>query len=124
MHLLFVYNADSGAFNVLADMGHKLFSPDTYSCALCAITHGVFREKAQWRSFVASLPLECDFLHRDEFLKRYPGQKDALPAVYLTKGEQIVSCLSASQLESCHDLRDLQELLSSHCINQPKEISL
>ncbi len=27
--LLFVYNADSGFFNTLADTGHKLFSPTT-----------------------------------------------------------------------------------------------
>ncbi len=27
--LLFVYNADSGLFNTLGDIGHKLFSPNT-----------------------------------------------------------------------------------------------
>ena len=43
--LLFVYNADSGFFNTLADIGHKLFSPATYPCQLCAITHGVLAER-------------------------------------------------------------------------------
>ena len=29
--LLFVYNADSGLFNTMADIGHKLLSPETYA---------------------------------------------------------------------------------------------
>ena len=119
--LLFVYNADSGAFNTLADMGHKLFSPQTYSCSLCTLTHGVFREKSQWREFVASLPIACDFLHRDEFQKEYPERQDSFPAVFLLKGEKITPCLSARQLESCHDMQDLETLIRGHCIDQTED---
>ena len=35
--LVFVYNADSGVFNALADAAHKIFSPRTYACNLCAL---------------------------------------------------------------------------------------
>ncbi|WP_457666067.1 hypothetical protein [Thiolapillus sp.] len=121
--LLFVYNADSGAFNTLADMGHKLFSPQTYSCSLCAITHGVFREKTRWRQFVASLPVTCDFLHRDEFQKSHPERQDSFPAVFLVKGKKITPCLSAEQLKSCQDMQDLETLISSHCINPTEDSS-
>ncbi|WP_456404148.1 hypothetical protein [Thiolapillus sp.] len=120
--LLFVYNADSGAFNTLADIGHKMFSPDTYSCALCAITHGVFREKEQWRTFVASLPLECRFFHRDEFQRHYPEFEVQFPAVFLEKNNGLFPCLSADQLKSCENMLDLQRLISDCCIN-PREDS-
>lgn len=121
--LLFVYNADSGAFNTLADIGHKIISPDTYDCALCAITHGIFREKGQWRSFVASLPLECVFLHRDEFIRQHPEFQGPFPAVFLRTTEGLAPCLTADALASCQDMQDLQELISLHCINRPEDFS-
>lgn len=121
--LLFVYNADSGAFNTLADIGHKIFSPGTYSCALCAITHSIFREKEQWRSFVASLPVECIFLHRNKFLHQHPGFQGQLPGVFLHTTGRLTPCLSAEQLKSCHDMQDLQQLIYTHCINEPEESS-
>ncbi|WP_457670335.1 hypothetical protein [Thiolapillus sp.] len=121
--LLFVYNADSGAFNTLADIGHKIFSPATYACALCAITHGIFREKAQWRSFVASLPLKCIFLHRGEFLRQHPRCQEPLPAVFLQTADGLTCCLSADTLRSCRNLQDLQRLIYTHCINEPEDSS-
>jgi hypothetical protein len=41
--LVFVYNADSGVFNTLSDIAHKIFSPETYACNLCALTPHEFR---------------------------------------------------------------------------------
>ncbi len=38
--LVFVYNANSGLLNALLDMGHKVVSPRTYPCSLCALTYG------------------------------------------------------------------------------------
>ncbi len=46
--LLFVYNADSGFFNLAADIARKIFSPQTYDCNLCAITHDAFAMKNDW----------------------------------------------------------------------------
>ena len=87
--LLFVYNADSGLFNTMADIGHKLLSPETYACDLCALTHGYFSEKRQWREFVESLGPECEFLHRDQFRKCYPQDTTPLPAVFIATGNGI-----------------------------------
>ena len=36
--LLFVYNADTGLFNALADSAHKILSPQTYQWVLCEVT--------------------------------------------------------------------------------------
>jgi hypothetical protein len=119
--LLFVYNANSGTFNLLADIGHKILSPDTYSCSLCAVTHGIFKEKQQWRSFVESLPIECVFLHRDEFLQQYPDNREPLPCVFLSNEAKLASCLSAQQLHACQNMQDLQQLISINCVNLPED---
>jgi hypothetical protein len=79
--LLFVYNADSGVGSALLDIGHKIISPSTYNCRLCALTHGVFAMRESWRVFVKELPLPAEFLHRDAFRSRYDLPGIALPAV-------------------------------------------
>lgn len=107
--LIFVYNADSGLFNTLADIGHKIFSPQTYACELCALTHGYFRERGPWRAFVESLPLTCEFLHRDEFRQRHPAQAAlALPAVLRVDDAEPQVCLTREDLAACADLDALQ----------------
>ena len=114
--LLFVYNADSGLFNTLADIGHKHFSPTTYPCQLCAITHGVLAERGAWRDFVASLDLPCEFLHRDQFQDRFPGNGTPLPAIFrLVAGEPKV-CADADAIAACAGLDDLQVLIRLQCL--------
>lgn len=113
--LLFVYNADSGMFNTLADIGHKLFSPQTYECALCALTHGYFRERTQWRDFVASLDCDCRFLHRDQFAALYPQESTPLPAVFTLNGGLPTCCADADSIAACTDLPALQQLLRERC---------
>ena len=114
--LLFVYNADSGFFNTLADIGHKLFSPATYPCQLCAITHGVLAERGAWQDFVAALDLPSEFLHRDQFLERFPGNGTPLPAIFrLVDGEPQV-CADAVAIAACTGLEDLQALIRQRCL--------
>jgi hypothetical protein len=114
--LIFVYNADSGMFNTLADIGHKIFSPETYACQLCALTHGYFRERDQWRAFVESLEAECDFMHRDEFRRRWPDTHAELPAVFRLDPSGPVTCLDAASLRACQHLAELQSAIRRHCL--------
>lgn len=116
LRLLFVYNADGGLFNTLADIGHKLFSPQTYECRLCALTHGIFTERKEWRDFLEDLPVECSFLHRDEFHKRYPGIDQPLPAVFRLSNEAPTVCLDADILSRCSNLGELQSKIRQHCL--------
>ncbi|ANM29551.1 hypothetical protein ABI59_08090 [Acidobacteria bacterium Mor1] len=110
--LLFVYNADSGVFNSMADIAHKIFSPETYECALCNLTHGYFRERAGWKEFVEDLPAASEFLHRDEFRKRHPERKDRLPVVLLRNtGAELEILIDADTLDSIEDAADLKHLL-------------
>jgi hypothetical protein len=71
--LIFVYNANSGRLNALLDIGHKIVSPDTYACDLCALTHGAFSEREAWRAFRESTKLDVRFLHKDEFEREFPA---------------------------------------------------
>ncbi len=114
--LLFVYNADSGLFNTLADIGHKLFSPQTYRCDLCMLTHGVLREREAWRDFIATLPVETRFLHRDEFRHEYPQMHCTLPAVFVEREDEIQPCLNSRSLRDCQNLDDLKEMIRLACL--------
>ncbi len=105
MKLIFVYNADSGMVNTVKDIGHKLFSPQTYDCFLCSLTHGTFRENPQWKTFRNNSSTEMEFLHRDEFEKRYDMKMD-YPLV-LKKDNTLDIAIAKEELASCSSLDDL-----------------
>jgi hypothetical protein len=118
--LVFVYNADSGMFNTLADIGHKIFSPETYACDLCALTHGYFSERREWRTFIESLAIPCEFLHRDEFVLAFPEQKElAYPVVLLVDDKEQHICLSREDLAACNNLDTLKQAIIN-CIANTK----
>ena len=71
--LLIVYNADAGPLAALFDMAHKIVSPATYPCCLCAVTYGVVAMKPAWRDYLSALPLPAAFFHRPDFRAAYPS---------------------------------------------------
>ena len=99
--VIFVYNADSGLFNLVSDMAHKFLSPDTYNCQLCMLTHGHFGMRDQWHDYLETLDAELEFLHRDEFIKKYPEHKAELPALFLSRDATLEILVSASTILSC-----------------------
>lgn len=105
--LLFVYNADSGPVNALLDFGHKLVSPSTYPCSLCALTYGPFGMRREWRRFTESLGVPLEFLHADELRERYGAQDVALPAVFLKEG-RLEPLLTRPDLDRLGSLEELQ----------------
>lgn len=114
--LVFVYNADSGLFNTVTDIAHKIFSPDTYACSLCQITHGNFSMREEWKEFIESLELSCDFLHKDEASELLPGFDD-FPAVFRKTGSGVELCLPSSEIDKCQSIRELQEAIQSRCLS-------
>lgn len=111
--LVFVYNADSGALNTLLDIGHKIVSPQTYSCKLCAITHSTFSMRGEWRRFVDELGLPVEFLHRDELVERYGMRDVALPAVFLKAAGKLQGWIGRDEIDRCRSLADLQQLIQT-----------
>ncbi len=110
--LVFVYNADSGRFNALLDIGHKILSPATYSCNLCAVTHSAFSMRGEWREFVEGLGRPVEFLHRDELEKSYGVSGVPLPAVFLKSEGRLSPWLSSEEINRCASLEELKDLVS------------
>ena len=110
--LIFVYNADSGYVNVLADMAHKIFSPATYPCSLCDITYGILKIRPEWDEFVQNSPIPFEFLHKDEFQSAYPAWREiALPIILFQEAAEIKQFMVASELNAVDSVSALKELI-------------
>jgi hypothetical protein len=109
--LVFVYNADSGVFNTLADAAHKIFSPRTYACNLCALTYGAVRMRGEWREFLEGLGRPLEFLHADELAARYGLKGVPLPAVFTKEGGGLRVLAGADSVNACRTLDDLKRLI-------------
>jgi hypothetical protein len=110
--LIFVYNADSGLFNTLTDVAHKIFSPQTYQCNLCALTHTHFRMRGDWKEFIENLQRPVEFLHADEARARYRVEGLPLPLI-LTKDEGgLKTLVDASSINDCRSIEDLKRLIT------------
>ena len=111
--LVFVYNAASGLFNTVADAAHKIFSPETYQCQLCALTHSTFGMRQGWKRFLETLDRPLEFLHADELAERYGVSQVPLPAVFEREGARVEVLLDAASINACRTLDDLQQLIKS-----------
>ena len=109
--LVFVYNAASGLFNTVADAAHKIFSPETYQCQLCALTHSTFGMRGGWKRFLETLDRPLEFLHADELEERYGVSQVPLPAVFEREGGRVEVLLDAASINACRTLDELQQLV-------------
>jgi len=110
--LLFVYNADAGLLAGLKDTFHKILSPDTYACALCAVTHGATSMRPEWRGFIRKLPVPVAFLHRDEFIRNYPAwARHQLPAAFAVAETGTLKPFIEAEEMNAADLNGLMELV-------------
>lgn len=109
--LVFVYNADSGLFNTLTDIAHKIFSPDTYECNLCMITHDNLSMKSDWKDFIEQLDLELTFLHRDEFISQYDMKDSRLPCIFSKDKDGLSDFISADKINATNTVEELKKLI-------------
>jgi len=114
--LIFVYNADSGFMNGMFDFFHKMMKPSTYSCELCVITHNHTGMRKAWRNYLKSLNIEKDYLHKDEFKKRFPNHANLqLPAVFLLD-QDLIQIISSEELKGA-DLSQLTDILKEKIVS-------
>ncbi|MDQ3042598.1 MAG: hypothetical protein M3R11_09530 [Acidobacteriota bacterium] len=112
--LVFVYNADSGLFNLLTDIAHKIFSPQTYDCNLCAVTHDKFGIKDEWRQYLKTLAAPVEFLHADEFKAKYrTGDTEKLPAVFKKEDGQLNLAINSNAINACRNIDDLKRIINA-----------
>lgn len=117
--LVFVYNARAGLFNALADAAHKIFSPRTYNCNLCALTHSAVGMRKEWRRFLDGLDVALEFLHSDELEERYGVAGVTLPAVFKREGNDLEVLAGADSINACKTMGDLKRLLLNALRTRP-----
>jgi hypothetical protein len=110
--LLFVYNADTGLFSVVTDYAHKILSPKTYPCNLCALTYGNMGMNKKWKEFIAALKVPIEFLHRDEFVKFHAVSDTQLPAAFVKKGDAITMLITPGEINECTSVDALIALVT------------
>jgi len=108
--LIFVYNANSGIGNLVLDVAHKLFSPKTYACNLCAITFNTFSENKTWKTFRAQSTIDFEFLHIDEFKKKHQNLKFDYPVIL---NESIEVFLDKEAINALHNVEDLISIIKT-----------
>jgi len=115
MNLVFVYNADSGVFNTLSDIAHKMFSPETYKCNLCNLTHGYFQAREEWMTFLDDLDADIEFLHRDEYVRRFVAEgaevEVDLPAIFVKDGDELKLWIDKEVINKMSSTDDLIEMI-------------
>ncbi|WP_296317196.1 GTPase [Winogradskyella sp. UBA3174] len=111
MKLIFIYNANSGRLNALLHAGHKLFSPSTYPCSLCALTYDTVRENSTWKSFRKETNLELGFYHKDEFETKFPKVNMTYPAVLKLENSQLTVIINDEILNAITTVDALIEKL-------------
>jgi hypothetical protein len=114
--IVFVYNADSGVFNLLSDIAHKMFSPATYACNLCAVTHSNFGLRAEWKEYLDSLENPLEFLHADEFKDKYKFENAKLPAIFIEENGSLKPIASAAQINASKSIEDLKSIINKELV--------
>lgn len=110
--LIFVYNADTGILNSLKDWVHKIISPETYPCSLCALTYNNLGMRHSWREFINELGMDVEFLHRDELVTQY-GLKDVpLPAAFIQQNGELRLWIKPEKMDACESLEELKSLVT------------
>ncbi len=108
---IFVYNADSGLFNTVTDIAHKILSPKTYSCNLCALTHGHFKVRDVWVRYLQQAQAEFEFLHKDEFEKRYMQQGSKWPAIFEDRAGKLQILFAKEEINKIKNIEQLIDLM-------------
>jgi hypothetical protein len=116
--IVFVYNTDAGLFNTVTDTAHKMLSPDTYACNLCAITYSAFYIKKEWRDYILSLDMPVEFLHRNELKMKYGTDDIILPAVFIKNGKTFEVVLDSQEINTCKNVSDLINLVHHSVVNK------
>ncbi len=115
--LIFVYNVNSNPFALVGATVSKLVSPDTYTCNLCKLTYPVISMDKEWNKFLETLPLEKEFLHKDEFKSKFPQLNDTkLPVIFIKEGEEIKVLITSDEINQQKNISQLKELIMGRLV--------
>lgn len=115
--LIFIYNANSDFFSNMKDFAYKIISPKTYQCNLCNISYGNLGMKEKWKNFISNLDIKTEFLHKDEFLKKYNLRTINFPAAFIKNNKGMKLLISNEEINSCENLDELIKLVNNKLRN-------
>jgi len=122
--LIFIYNAKSGLVNEFLDFAHKIVSPNTYNCNLCALSYGNFSMKKKWSDYISSLPVKSTFTYKDK-VSEYGYDNIKLPSIIFkdkSKSEVIISSEEINKLKKIDQLINiLSDRLKDQGMNMKKQ---
>jgi hypothetical protein len=99
VRLVGVYDADHTLWGELSYwFGARL---GRAHCSLCDITHGSVREKSEWKSGRAGLPVPFDTYHRDDRPDDVRAATTAVPAVVAQTSAGFIPLLGPADLDGC-----------------------
>ena len=108
-----MYNADSSVFSQVSDAVKKIVTPSKYECNLCMVTYGAISMKDEWREFLDALPFDKEFLHRDEFQKRYPElESTKLPTIFISQNNTLNLLVSADEINIQKNIIGLKNIIN------------
>ena len=111
--LYFVYNANSGFINGLIDYTHKIVSPETYTCNLCALTYNNLGILNVWEQFIEKLEFPVYFEYRDTIDELLPGINNVTtPFVALKREAEMSILISAQEINNLKSIHEFIELVS------------
>jgi len=110
--IIFIYNANSGLINAVKDYFHKKRSPETYECNLCMQTFSGVSMNKSWKSYINDLDIPTEFLHRDEFEKKYDVKDAKYPSAYLRNGSIMKIFISVDEMNKVKSLDEMKDLVS------------
>lgn len=114
--LIFVYNANSGFINSLSEYYTKKINPDGYDCNLCKITFPGWSMDKDWKKFIDSLKIKSEFLHKDEFYKKYPDKSKFrdFPCAFIDDGKELKLRVTSKEINKCDSISELKELMKKN----------
>ena len=115
--LIFIYNAKSGLVNELIDFAHKIVSPSTYNCNLCAISYGNFSMKKKWSDYISSLPISSTFTYKDK-VSKYGYENIELPSIIFRDNSKSNVIISNEEINKLKKIDQLINILSDRLKDQ------
>ena len=115
--LIFIYNAKSGLVNELIDFAHKIVSPSTYNCNLCAISYRNFSMKKKWSDYISSLPISSTFTYKDK-VSKYGYENIELPSIIFRDNSKSNVIISNEEINKLKKIDQLINILSDRLKDQ------
>jgi hypothetical protein len=67
--------------------------------------------KDDWREFINQLSIKVEFLHKDEFIKKYGKTKHKFPNAFIEENKKLTLFISSQEISSTNNIPELKTLV-------------